>query len=274
MIHAPQFIYGTAWKKDATTRLVKLAVATGFAAIDTANQPKHYSEKLVGDALSDLLDQGIEREQIFLQTKFTPPNGQDAAIPYDPTAEFETQVETSFKSSLEHLQTSYVDSYLLHGPYSWPSLIEADLRVWHAIEKIYVAGKAKQIGISNVNIMQLELLMEKAKIKPMVVQNRCFASQGWDQDVREFCKNNNIMYQGFSLLTANETVLHNLKVKEIAQRLDKTAQQIIFRFCIHIGIIPLTGTTDPIHMQQDLGVYKFELTADEIQTIEMISRNQ
>ena len=105
-----------------------------------------------------------------------------------------------------HLNTDYVDSYLLHGPYSRGNLIEEDWQVWDAIEKLYVSGKAKRIGISNVDVMQLKLLVKEAKIKPMIVQNRCFAQLGWDKEVREFCKQHQIMYQGFSLLTANREV--------------------------------------------------------------------
>lgn len=270
-MNQPKFIYGTAWKKEATTELVKTAVTMGFTAIDTANQPKHYSESLVGVALAELKQKGIQREQIFLQTKFTSVDGQDERLPYDPTAELTTQVETSFKSSLEHLQTDYLDSYLLHGPYSWPGLNEDDWKAWGAIEKIYTTGKAKQIGISNVNIKQLELLTAKANIKPMVVQNRCFAHQGWDKAIREFCKMNNISYQGFSLLTANQEVLVSKKLNPIVQRLHKTPEQIIFRFAIQVGMVPLTGTCNTQHMQQDLAIYDFELTAEEIIEIETIS---
>src|SRR5215210_6622687 len=112
----PSFVYGTAWKKDATTELVKTAVKAGFRAIDTANQPKHYSEALVGQAVAALAQDGIARESLWLQTKFTSLNGQDERVPYDPHADITTQVKQSFESSLEHLGTDHVDSYLLHGP--------------------------------------------------------------------------------------------------------------------------------------------------------------
>src|SRR6185436_3748143 len=97
----PTFVYGTAWKKDATTELVKKAVKAGFRAIDTANQLKHYSEALVGEALSALALDGIPRESLWLQTKFTPLNGQDERLPYDPQADLATQVNQSFESSLK-----------------------------------------------------------------------------------------------------------------------------------------------------------------------------
>lgn len=269
-ISRPSLIYGTAWKNQATTALVKQAVIQGFRAIDTANQPKHYSEKLVGDALKELQQQGFERKQIFLQTKFTPVDGHDDRIPYNPSDPLKVQVETSFNRSLEHLQTDYVDSYLLHSPYGWPNLNDADWEVWQAIVRIYESGQTKLIGISNVNSKQLEALVEKAKIKPMIVQNRCFARQGWDKTVREVCDKHNILYQGFSLLTANPEVWESAKIEEIATRLNKTSAQVIFRFAIQIGIVPLTGTTSEIHMQNDLETLNFELKSDAIEAIENI----
>lgn len=271
-INLPQIIYGTAWKEDATAALVELAVLEGFRAIDAANQPRHYSESLVGQALLRLKEQGISRESLFLQTKFTSPGGQDHRIPYDPGTDIATQVETSFQSSLNHLHTEYVDSYLLHGPYTAHGLIEEDWQAWQAIENLYTTGRAKKIGVSNVNLLQLKLLAQEAKIKPMIVQNRCYAQFGWDKSVREFCLSQKIIYQGFSLLTANNFVLQNKKIAIIAQRLDKTVPQVIFRFAIQMGILPLTGTTNKIHMQQDLKIFDFSLTDEELIEIQACSR--
>src|SRR5215831_8487024 len=120
----PSFIYGTAWKKDATADLVVTAVKAGFRAIDTANQPKHYNEPAVGAALTSLAGEAVTRDSLFLQTKFTPLNGQDHRVPYDPQAKLETQVRRSCESSLSHLKTNYIDSFLLHGPYTYPALGE------------------------------------------------------------------------------------------------------------------------------------------------------
>ena len=106
----PSFMYGTAWKKEATARLVELAFDAGFRAIDTANQLIHYDEALVGRALVALEKQGIARDALFLQTKFTSVDGQDHRTPYDPSADLETQVGQSFDSSLAHLHTDYLDS--------------------------------------------------------------------------------------------------------------------------------------------------------------------
>jgi len=264
----PSFMYGTAWKKDATTRLVQLAVAAGFRAIDTANQLIHYQEALVGEALQALATQGIARETLFLQTKFTPTNGQDHRTPYDASADLTMQVKQSFDSSLIHLHTDYVDSYVLHGPYSRYTLGAADREVWAAMEALYQAGKTKMIGISNVTALQLTQLCAEATVKPMVVQNRCYAALGWDKDVRGICRSQNIIYQGFSLLTANREVLADPEMGAIAKRLGTGPAQVVFAFAMHVGMLPLTGTTNPQHMKEDLQAEQLVLSSEDIQRIE------
>jgi diketogulonate reductase-like aldo/keto reductase len=268
---APTFIYGTAWKKDATSDLVKTAVTAGFRAIDTANQPRHYNEPQVGEALKALAADGVERRSLFIQTKFTPIDGHDHRVPYDPEVDLKSQVRQSFESSLRHLNTDYVDSYLLHGPYNQPGLGAEDWEVWGALEEVHRSGKAGMIGVSNVNAGQLALLVEQASIKPMVVQNRCFANRGWDRAVREICRKNGIMYQGFSLLTANRNVLVHPDVLSVASRVHFHPEQVIFRFAMQVGMVPLTGTTAEQHMKEDLQVYNFELTPDEVSLIESIA---
>jgi diketogulonate reductase-like aldo/keto reductase len=267
----PSFMYGTAWKKDATTHLVQLAVASGFRAIDTANQLIHYQEALVGEALQALAEQGITRDTLFLQTKFTPLNGQDHRTPYDASADLTTQVRQSFDSSLTHLGTDYVDSYVLHGPYSLRGLGAADWEVWAAMEALYQSRKTKMIGISNVTAEQLTQLCEQATLKPMVVQNRCYAALGWDKGVREICQAHSIIYQGFSLLTANRDVLADPEVRTIAKRLGTGPAQIIFRFAMQIGMLPLTGTTSQQHMKEDLQAEQFSLSTEELQRIETVA---
>jgi diketogulonate reductase-like aldo/keto reductase len=270
-ITVPPSMYGTAWKADATARLVELAVQSGFTAIDTANQLIHYQEALVGDALQSLYQNGTKRESLFLQTKFTSVNGQDHRTPYDASANLTTQVKQSMDSSLTHLHTDYVDSYVLHGPYSRQGLGAADWEVWTAIEELYRLGKARMIGISNITAEQLTQLCAKAKDKPMMVQNRCYASMGWDQEVREICQAHKIIYQGFSLLTANGKALMNPSVRSIAERLGATVAQVIFCFARQVGMLPLTGTTNAQHMKEDLASEKLALTSEEIKQIETIA---
>ncbi len=261
----PNFIYGTAWKENSTAELTQKAVRAGFRAIDTANQPRHYQEALVGQALEELASEGISRDSLYVQTKFTPLNGHDHRVPYERDADLHTQVQQSFASSLKNLKTDSVDSYLLHGPYSYPGLTDADWAVWGAIEEIYRAGGARAIGVSNVNALQLSAFVQDAAVKPMVVQNRCYARMGWDRDVREICRRIGIMYQGFSLLTANPGVLSSPKAGAIAARLGVQPEQVVFRFALQIGIIPLTGTTDERHMKDDLQALEIELSDEELE---------
>lgn len=268
----PSFLYGTAWKEAATRELTGLAVAQGFRGIDTANQRKHYDEAAVGLAISAALAGGqIARDELFIQTKFTFQRGQDHRLPYDPASPIPTQVEDSFASSLEHLRVERIDSYLLHGPSRAVGLGAEDWQAWQAMEKIYESGRARLLGVSNVSLDQLEVLYQDAKVKPHFVQNRCFAASGWDRAVREFCKANGIVYQAFSLLTANRQVLASQYLASLANRHNCSASQLIFRFSIDVGMLPLTGTTDAMHMQQDLQVLDMRLQPDEIETIEAIA---
>lgn len=268
-VAVPEFLYGTAWKEDRTEGLVRLALAAGFRGIDTANQRRHYVEAAVGDAVASALRDGkIAREDVFLQTKFTSMGGQDRRLPYDPAADHATQVRQSFESSLEHLQTTYVDSYVLHGPSSRHGLTDEDWTVWRAMEAWHRTGKARLLGVSNVSLAQLGTIHEGSRVKPAFVQNRCFAITGWDRDVRAFCRRHGVLYQGFSLLTANARELASPAVTSAAQRTARTSAQVVFRFALQAGMIPLTGTSSPAHMREDLACFDFELEPREVRAIE------
>jgi len=270
-IPVPAFMYGTAWKKDATAKLVQLAVESGFTAIDTANQLIHYQEALVGEALQAIAAKGVKRATLFLQTKFTSADGQDHRTPYDRGADLTTQVQQSFDSSLQHLHTDYLDSYVLHAPFSRRGLGAADWEVWAAMEEFYKAGKTKTIGVSNITAAQLALLCQQAQVKPMMVQNRCYAAMAWDKEVREVCRQHAIIYQGFSLLTANRDVFVDSEIRAIAGREGVGPAQVIFRFAQLVGMLPLTGTTNERHMREDLAAERVTLSADEVAQIETIA---
>lgn len=271
-VAVPRFLYGTAWKEDDTERLVRLALAAGFRGIDTANQRKHYFEAAVGAAVQKAIADGVvTRESLFLQTKYTFQAGQDHRLPYDPKAPTARQVEQSFASSLEHLQVDRIDSYVLHGPSQRSGLGAVDFEAWRAMEAIYDSGSVRFLGVSNVSHDQLQLLCQKARILPRFVQNRCYASQQWDKRIRDICTAHNFVYQGFSLLTANRDVAALPSMKKIAQKHGKDFAQIIFRFALDVGMLPLTGTTDEKHMKTDLAVFDFRLDPDEIMTIEQIA---
>jgi diketogulonate reductase-like aldo/keto reductase len=268
----PRFIYGTAWKEDDTQRLTALALQQGFRGIDTANQRRHYHEAGVGAAIASAIGEGmLSRDDLFLQSKFTFRRGQDHRLPYDPAAPISVQVEQSFASTLEHLGTATLDSYLLHGPTQRLGLAAEDRAAWKAMEAIHDSGRARSIGVSNFALDQLQQLCQEARVAPRFVQNRCYASTGWDRDVREFCSANQIEYQGFSLLTANTDVLRSADLIGIARRLRRTPAQVVFRFAMQVGMIPLTGTSDPAHMKADLEVFQFDLDPEEIDRITTVT---
>jgi diketogulonate reductase-like aldo/keto reductase len=267
----PTFLYGTAWKEDRTEELTRLAIEAGFRGIDTANQRRHYFEAGAGTAVAGAIRDGIiRRDDLFLQTKFTYIDGQDHRLPYEPHAATKTQLFQSFASSLEHLQVSMIDSYVLHGPSRRRGLGEADREVWQAMESLHASGKTRYLGISNVAIDQIEELWSEASVKPAFVQNRCFARLAWDREVRAFCRDRGITYQGFSLLTANVRELDHPAFWHIVERVGRTPAQVVFRFAKQIGMLPLTGTTDPQHMREDLAIDDFELTEDEVRAMEGI----
>ena len=267
-VPVPTWIYGTAWKEDRTEACVTAALGAGFRAVDTACQRKHYFEAGVGAALAKAFEaETVSRDDLFLQTKFTYRMGQDHRLPYDPEAPPAEQVHQSFATSLENLGVERVDSYVLHGPATRHGLTPDDLAVWGAMEELHEAGKTRLLGVSNVNAGQLDALCEHARVKPAMVQNRCYAAHGWDAPVREVCDKHGVAYQGFSLLTANRRELADLRLHAIAGRLEATPAQVVFAAMDRIGMLRLTGTTDPVHMAEDLASDTLELTDDEVQTV-------
>jgi diketogulonate reductase-like aldo/keto reductase len=269
---APDFLYGTAWKEDRTAALVDLALRTGFRGIDTANQRRHYFEAGVGEGLASAYRAGVvTRAELFLQTKFTYRRGQDHRLPYDPGADLSSQVAQSLASSLTHLGTDHVDSYLLHGPASARGWTTGDVEVWAAMIRERDAGRTRFLGVSNVSRRHLDQMLAAGSEVPAFLQNRCFARLGWDREIRALCADRGIVYQGFSLLTANPEVLRHQQVGAIGARLRATPAQVVFCFARAVGMLPLTGTGDAAHMKQDMVSRDLVLSADELRTIESLA---
>ena len=268
----PDFLYGTAWKEERTPALTELALRMGFRGIDTANQRRHYFEAGVGQGLAAAYHAGVvTRADLFLQTKFTYQPGQDHRLPYDPAASLSDQVAQSMASSLEHLGTDHVDSYVLHGPASGYGWTDADSEVWEAMMRERDAGRTRFLGVSNVSLRHLEQMAVAHPEGPAFVQNRCYARFGWDRDVRLFCRERNIIYQGFSLLTANLEVLHDPLITGLASRANATPAQVVFSFARAVGMLPLTGTSNADHMKQDLAIVHVTLPPDAVQAIECLA---
>jgi len=261
-ITQPTIIYGTAWKKSDTEGLVQLALKQGFRAIDTACQPKHYDEAGVGAGIAASLDGTVSRADLYLQTKFTSLTGQDPnQVPYDPRVPLADQVTQSLRTSLRNLRTSYVDCLILHAPLE---NAQQTLVAWHAMESLVAGGAVRQLGISNCyHLEQLDLIYKAVNIKPAVLQNRFYAATGYDRELRAYCIQRQISYQGFWTLTANSQILSHSTVAALAAKYQRTPEQVLFRYLTQIGIVPLTGTRSPTHMQEDLTIFDFELDAAE-----------
>lgn len=233
----PTFLYGTAWKKEKTADLVYLALSSGFKGIDTAAQPKHYREDLVGQGLRRALSEDkISRDDLFIQTKFTSVKSQDPnQMPYNPTASVSEQVHTSIKSSLMNLRPSaeesssestYLDCLVLHSPL--PTM-EQTLEAWRAAES-YVPHKIRFLGISNVTRGILEQLYDAVEYKPAVVQNRFYPNTKFDASLRAFCAEKSIIYQSFWTLSANSKIVRGPEVGHVAENLGLVS----YLFCLLI----------------------------------------
>jgi diketogulonate reductase-like aldo/keto reductase len=265
-VEMPELIYGTAWKKDRTADLVVTAIQAGFRGIDTACQPKHYREPLIGTALQRLKDRGIKREALFIQTKFTSLDGQDPTqVPYDKDASLSSQVAQSFETSKKNLQTEYVDALILHSPMPRHAQL---MEVWAAMETIKKAGGARLLGISNCyNTEVLKQLYAEAYVKPAIVQNRFYGETGYDTDLRNWCAKHGVVYQSFWTLTANPHILKSNTIQTLAQKHQKTEAQIFFRYLNQAGIVFLTGTCSEQHMREDLSILDFELSSDDFKRV-------
>lgn len=269
----PRLIYGTAWKTDRTAQLVTDALSAGFRAIDTAGQPKHYREDLVGAGIRAYLSSpagaAVPRSSLYIQTKFTPSQAPspDLAIPipYDPSAPIEAQIRASVSSSLAHLahhegtttpkeqddaSGPYLDAFLMHSPLPSPS---QTLAAWRAMEQL-VPHPVRRLGISNIyHPEDLAHLIAHATIKPSIVQNRFYPATGHDRHIRTLCRRHGIVYQSFWTLTANPHLLRSPPVARVAAAAAVPAEVALYAFVLALGPnCVLDGTTRRHHMRTDL----------------------
>jgi diketogulonate reductase-like aldo/keto reductase len=174
-------------------------------------------------------------------------------------------------SSLDHLATGHVDSYVLHGPASNHDWTDSDAEVWEAMRQERDAGRTRFLGVSNVSLRHLQQMAATSAELPAFVQSRCYARLGWDRAVRQFCREHKIIYQGFSLLTANREVWHHPLIASLAASAQATPAQVVFSFARSVGILPLTGTSDAWHMKQDLASRELTLPPEAVSAIESLA---
>ncbi|KAM0669363.1 hypothetical protein ACQRIT_004415 [Beauveria bassiana] len=250
----PKLVYGTAWKKDETARLVYTALKAGFRGIDTAAQPKHYNEQGVAAGFKKAVLEGIvKREDVFIQTKFTPPSGQNENAPYDFSASVEDKVHQSVQSSLKNFtidgQDAYLDSLVLHSPLD---TLDDTIVAWKTLEG-YHPHKIRNLGISNATLGIVEALHSRVTVKPAIVQNRFYPDTDYEAGLRVFCKEHDVKFQSFWTIGANPHLIKSQPVVNVLQGAGVGVVPAYYALVMGLeGITILDGTTKEAHMKEDL----------------------
>ena len=268
----PRMLYGCAWKKDKTKKLVLKALRNGFRGFDTAAQPKHYNEAGAGEALKEFLSEheNLKREDLFVQTKV---NRTHSATLVPNSVRIQEHVHASVKASLANLQTTYIVSLLLHSPFSD---MKDTLEAWAAMEEAVDNGHARQLGISNVKSLDdLQYLFFVARIKPALVQQRFHRKTGFEREMRSWCAKHGIYFQSFWTLTANskegklgKDAVLSPEVTSLAKKYGVSNQVLFYRWVMSDGITcPLNGTSSKDHMREDLKVFRVELKESDSKLI-------
>ncbi|HTE49130.1 MAG TPA: aldo/keto reductase [Candidatus Paceibacterota bacterium] len=238
---------------------VKLALAAGYRLIDTAKIYKN--EEGVGKAIKE---SGLPREEIFITTKlWNTDQGYASTL-------------KAIDESLAKLGTSYVDLYLIH----WPTA-DGDLKIkksfnkreetWRAMEEIYKSGKAKAIGVSNYTITHLEEMKKYAKIPPAVNQVE-FHPFLYQAELLNYCNENDIVLEAYSPLMHGER-LNNETITNIAQRYGKSNAQVILRWNLQLGAVPIPKSAHQEHIIENIKVFDFELKEEEMKRIDNLNQN-
>ncbi len=236
---------------------VTWALNAGYRLIDTAKIYKN--EEGVGEAINN---SGIPREEIFLTTKL-----------WNPDQGYETTLK-AIDESLEKLKLEYVDLYLVHWPTTDPEAKESNNKreeTWKAMEEIYKSGKAKAIGVSNYTITHLEEMKKYATILPSVNQVE-FHPYLFQKELLEYCKANNILLEAYRPLT-NGKKMSNEVIDGIAKKYDKTNAQVLIRWSIQNGCVPLPKSVHKERIEENISVFDFELTEDDMNSIDSLNEN-
>ncbi len=250
----PQLGYGVfKVPEQEVYEAVREALRVGYRSIDTAMI--YENEAGVGRALKD---SGIPREDIFLTTKvWNKDQGYEQTL-------------AAFETSLQKLGVDYVDLYLIH----WP-MPDEDLYMdtWRALEQLYRDGKTKAIGVSNFHIPHLTRILEEGTIVPAVnqIELHPFLSQ---EAIRAFCQKNGIIVEAWSPLMKGRDALTDPVITDIAARHGKTPAQVVLRWHLQHDIIAIPKSVTPSRIQENLDIFDFVLSPDDMRQIDQLNRNE
>ena len=220
---------------------VSMALAIGYRLIDTASM--YENEVEIGNALKQTT---VPRTEIFLTTKL---NNTDHG--YD-------QAMRAFDTSLEKLQQDYVDLYLIH----WP-IKEGRKESWKALEKIYESGRAKAIGVANYTMPFLKELESYANIAPAVNQIE-FTPWLYQEEVLQYCKQNNIQLQSYSPITRGQK-FNDPRLIALCERYQKTPAQIILNWNLQLGVSTIPKSSKKERLQENFDAQNFTLAAQDVE---------
>ena len=251
----PQFGFGVFRVKPADTEAaVTHALQAGYRHIDTAQM--YGNEAEVGAAVSR---SGLSRDEVFVTTKLN----NDAHRPDDARA--------AFDKSLKALGSDYVDLFLIHWPL--PTRYDGDfVSTWRTLEEFYREGRARSIGVSNFQPHHLRRLHQECEIRAAVNQIEVNPYLTQD-DVRRFCADHQIAVEAWSPL-ARRNALADPTIDDIARRVGKTPAQVILRWTIERGDIVFPKSVTPSRIRENIDIFDFELTGDDVEAISALNRNE
>lgn len=260
-VKIPVIGFGTWQITDETEAYnsVMVALKEGYRHIDTALA--YRNEQSVGKAIKD---SQIKREEIFVTTKLPAHiKGYQEAI-------------DTFNESLNNLGLDYLDLYLIHAPKPWDvktdgmEYMDQNIETWKAFEKLYQEGKIRSIGVSNFYPKHLEVLLKNTTIVPMV--NQILINPNViPYDTIEYCNEHQIIVEAYSPLATGH-ILESPDLKEIAMKYNRSVAQICIRWSLQKGFLPLPKSVTPYRIKENLEVFDFEISDEDMDIIESINR--
>jgi 2,5-diketo-D-gluconate reductase A len=242
-------------RPEDTADAVSTALEVGYRHIDTAEM--YGNEKEVGEAVAK---SGLSRREVFVTSKLS----NDAHRPDD--------ARRAFDRTLKALGFDYIDLFLIHWPL--PTRYDGDfVSTWHTLAEFYRDGRARSIGVSNFQAHHLRRLDAQSDNPPAA--NQIEVHPYLTQDVlRRFCAEHQIAVQAWSPLARGGDLLREPVIRRIAGETSKTPAQVVLRWHIQRGDILFPKSVNPDRIRENLDIFDFGLSSEDIAAISALNRNQ